>query len=320
VDYQPRDVLELPADMMPKEVTDKRGSGVIFDKTATRLVSELRNGEGKLIGILTLQRHNDFKFGENEKKFARVIADRLANAMHMAILMRKVHDMNQYRHQLFRMLSHDLRQPLTVLMGYIQLLEFAITNQKYETVAEYASHIGTGAKDLKELLEEVLLMERVAALSRDNWETISLRKICEQAVEKHSNDAALAHHTIEVSFPKDDADCKGLALELKEAAGNLIANAIKYTPGEGTIIVSLSGDDGRWYFEVRDNGYGIDPARQERLFESFYRAQQPGTENIKGTGLGLSLVKEIIVKHDGDVFFESTPGEGSTFGFWLPGV
>jgi signal transduction histidine kinase len=116
------------------------------------------------------------------------------------------------------------------------------------------------------------------------------------------------------------ADCKGLSLELKEAAGNLIANAIKYTPAEGVIKVSLTSDNGHWVFKVVDNGYGIDPARQERLFESFYRAQQPGTENIKGTGLGLSLVKEIIVKHDGEVFFESTPGKGSTFGFWLPGI
>ena len=319
-DYSQRDVLELPSSMMPKEVVDKRDSGVIIDKNQTRLVSELRNGEGVLIGILELQRHSTFKFGDIEKKFARVISDRLANAMHMAVLMRKVQDMNQYRHQLFRMLSHDLRQPLTVLMGYIQLLEFAIKNQKYETVSEYAHHIGTGARDLKDLLEEVLLMERVAGISRDEWEEISLRHVCEEAVAKHSNDALLAQHTVEVDLPKNEANCRGMSLELREAAGNLIANAIKYTPNEGQIHVSLAPQDGRWVFKVKDNGFGIDPERQERLFESFYRAQQPGTEDIKGTGLGLNLVKEIIEKHDGEVFFESKPGEGSTFGFWLPGV
>jgi two-component system sensor histidine kinase VicK len=71
-------------------------------------------------------------------------------------------------------------------------------------------------------------------------------------------------------------------------------------------------------FEVEDNGYGIPTDRQAKLFQRFYRAKQPGTEDIPGTGLGLSLVKAVITRHGGDVWVRSVEGAGSTFGFWLP--
>jgi len=318
MDYQPGDFFDLPLDLIPAETTDKRSTSVLVDLQNTRMISELRHADGSLIGVLVLQRHHRADFSEWEKKFTLSVAERLAISMHLSMLLREVQTLNQRRRQLFRMLSHDLRQPLTVLMGYIQLVQHAFRNGGSMAMIEpYISHIATGANDLKDLLEEVLLMERVADQSRADWDVVSLRKICQDAIEKHSPQAALHNHTLEIELTEQEALCRGLGLELKEAAGNLIGNAIKYTPPGGNIRISLYPEDERWHFMVQDNGYGIDPERQERLFESFYRAQQPGTENIKGTGLGLNLVKAIIEKHDGGVFFESAPGKGSTFGFWL---
>lgn len=318
--YQAGDVLVLPATLMPTEAANKRSSDVVIDPNENRMVGEMRHADGRLIGVLVLQRHNPLEFSPTERKFMRSVVDRLAVAIHMASLLRHVQDLNRNRHQLFRMLSHDLRQPLTVLMGYIQLLEHAAANNNPEVFRSYLNYIAIGAQDLSDLLEEVLLMERVSDKTREEWETVSLRRLCQQALEKHDSQITLHQHHLEVTLPEDEALCKGLPIELKEAAGNLISNAIKYTPPGGRIRVSLTARNGRWYFEVVDNGYGIDQERQARLFESFYRAQQPGTENIKGTGLGLNLVKAIVEKHAGEVYFTSTVGEGSTFGFWIPAL
>ena len=97
-----------------------------------------------------------------------------------------------------------------------------------------------------------------------------------------------------------------------------MGNAIKYTPDGGAVEVRLEEQGDRLRLSVKDNGYGIAPERHARIFERFYRAKEPGTDHIGGTGLGLSLVKTVIERHGGQVWFESASGAGSTFGFWLP--
>jgi len=320
-DYDVGETLHLPRYLMPREAIEALDTGVLHDPDKPIMVAELRHGDGHLIGILMLQRHNRFFFSEEDKKFMRILSDRLATAMHIAVLAQKIQNLSQHRKQLFRMLSHDLRQPITVLMGYLQLMDHALKNDRPEVLPSYLQHVMLGAQDLMHLLEEVLLMERVVDFSREDWEIISLLKACKLAIEKNSSQIELHNHKLYVHFPQEnEAKCQGVIVELKEAASNLLNNAIKYTPNGGEITVRLYLDNGHWVYEVQDNGYGIDVERQARLYESFYRAQQPGTENIKGTGLGLNLVKTIVEKHHGQVFFDSRVGKGSTFGFWIPAM
>ena len=110
----------------------------------------------------------------------------------------------------------------------------------------------------------------------------------------------------------------GSSGQLQEAALNLVSNAIKYTPEGGTITISLREADGQGIFEVKDTGYGIPIEYQSSLFQPFYRVVTRETAPIKGTGLGLYLVKVIVTRHGGEVFFHSAGGQGSTFGFTLP--
>ncbi|MCA9908325.1 MAG: ATP-binding protein, partial [Anaerolineae bacterium] len=105
---------------------------------------------------------------------------------------------------------------------------------------------------------------------------------------------------------------------VREAMSNLLGNAVKYTPEGGRINVTSYREDQRVYFIVEDTGIGIPLENLPRLFTSFYRVRQPGSEDIEGRGLGLSLVKTIIERHNGEVWVESSPGVGSRFGFWLP--
>jgi signal transduction histidine kinase len=319
IEYRPGDLMDLPPAIRPGPSAEGVQPSSVLDAAGTRMITDLRHADGRLIAVLDLRRHSAFQFAEADQKFVRSLADRLAISMHTTMLLTKVEELHRNRRQLFRMLSHDLRQPLTVLMGYLQLAEYALGNQDLGQIQSYMGHISNGAKDLNDLLEEVLLMEQIADGTRDQMKPVSLRKLVDQALEKHSPNAHLKEHRLIIDLPGSEATCKGHSTELKEAVGNLIGNAIKYTPAQGRIRISLRQQNHSWRFEVEDTGYGIAPERQSRLFESFYRAQQPGTESIKGTGLGLSLVKSIIQKHGGDVFFKSEPGVGSLFGFWIPG-
>ncbi|MFN8450861.1 MAG: ATP-binding protein [Anaerolineae bacterium] len=104
---------------------------------------------------------------------------------------------------------------------------------------------------------------------------------------------------------------------IREAIENLISNAIKYTPDGGRICVRAFIQDDQLHFNVEDNGIGIPKEHLPRIFETFYRAKQAGSEGIEGRGLGLSLVKTIIERHGGEVWIESEQGSGSRFGFWI---
>src|SRR5690606_11675949 len=104
---------------------------------------------------------------------------------------------------------------------------------------------------------------------------------------------------------------------IRQSMENLISNAIKYTAENGTVSVNSYFDDERFYFVVEDNGMGIPEEHLGFVFESFYRVKSHDNKE-KGSGLGLSLVKNVIRRHDGDVWVKSEENVGSLFGFWLP--
>jgi signal transduction histidine kinase len=110
----------------------------------------------------------------------------------------------------------------------------------------------------------------------------------------------------------------GDPIRLKQVIGNLITNALKYTPEGGSIWVRVRPEEHRILIEVQDTGYGIPAEAQAKLFQRFYRVRIAGAENIEGTGLGLSLVKAVVEQHGGRVAAESEQGTGSTFRIWLP--
>jgi two-component system, OmpR family, phosphate regulon sensor histidine kinase PhoR len=104
---------------------------------------------------------------------------------------------------------------------------------------------------------------------------------------------------------------------MEQVITNLLDNAIKYTPEGGTISVRVQVINDKVQVDVQDTGIGIEPKHTRRVFERFYRVDKARSRDMGGTGLGLSIVKHIIQVHGGEVWVNSTPGEGSTFSFWL---
>jgi signal transduction histidine kinase len=179
--------------------------------------------------------------------------------------------------------------------------------------------IGLAAERIRAIADDILDAERAEMMITGIlMEGLEFNVTLHEAVKSIRASADLKHQTYQVDWSSEPMRGRGDSPLISAAASNLISNAIKYTPEGGVIKVSLRRQNARLYFEVTDNGYGIPAKSQAMLFEPMHRAKTKETRNIEGTGFGLYLVKLIVQRHGGDVFFTSTYHQGSTFGFWLP--
>ena len=116
----------------------------------------------------------------------------------------------------------------------------------------------------------------------------------------------------------DSLQVQGEAVKLRQLLRNLIGNAIKYTPADGQITLSLEKRRDQAWIHVQDNGHGIPPADLPFIFDRFYRARNDNTKDIEGNGLGLAIVKSVVEQHGGQIKVKSEPGKGSCFTVILP--
>jgi two-component system phosphate regulon sensor histidine kinase PhoR len=225
--------------------------------------------------------------------------------------------LDQFKSQMVQLASHDLRTPLGVAIGYLEVLK---EDLKPATPFRERALQGMDAalNRMQTLVVELLDLERVESgvdrlHVRTDVGSLATAVVAEFEVAAHTRQQHL-----ELLRHADLPPVMGDPARLKQAIGNLVSNALKYTPDGGSIWVHLRCDDQRIVVEVQDTGYGIPTEAQAKLFQRFYRVSFPGVENIPGTGLGLSLVKAVVEQHGGRVAAESKLGAGSTFRIWLP--
>lgn len=212
--------------------------------------------------------------------------------------------------------SHELRTPLTVVGGFIETLsdmEGAIP----ENIRNYFGMMQDQTTRMRRLIEDLLTLSHIES----NTQPPEDRPIGMQAmVNMLVNDAnALSQgkHTI-TSECDTHLDLSGAVDELQSALGNLVSNAIRYTPAGGKIHISWGQRNQQAVFSVKDNGIGIEPHHIDRLTERFYRVDRGRSRETGGTGLGLAIVKHILTRHQAKLEVLSTPGSGSTFSAIFP--
>ena len=229
-------------------------------------------------------------------------------------------EMDQMKSQFISNVSHELRTPVTVLRSYIDTLynygeEFDIETQK-----EFIGTLNTEIVRLNRMVNDILDFSRLdsnAKIEKSENDISQLVDSCVSQVE-----VLLKDNNLKIDVQKD----KEFPLlmfnydAISRALVNYLSNAIKYAPQDSTITVKLFNevDKNQVTVTVKDEGCGIAPEHQKKVFERFFRVENK-THSVKGTGLGLHLVKTTIEKHHyGNVFVQSQVGQGSTFGFSLP--
>jgi signal transduction histidine kinase len=211
--------------------------------------------------------------------------------------------------------SHDLRTPLTAILGYIRLTERAgeVNRDQREFLARVRSSVGR----ITNLVGDLLDLGRLEAGLDMAKEPVYLNRLAEQAVEALRGAAEARELTIETKITGDLKPVTGDAHSLRQMVDNLVDNAIKYTKPGDKVRVEAESQGHQVILRVSDTGTGIPPVDQPYLFDKFFRGSNVGKEQ-EGSGLGLSIVKSIVDNHGGRIWVESLPGEGTTFTVILP--
>ena len=216
--------------------------------------------------------------------------------------------------------SHEIRTPLTVLSGFVETLQnlpLDVTERQ-----RYLHLMSQQAHRMQTLVNDLLTLSRLEGSPPprlDEWVDVRmLLEQCEQEARDLSMLMAQMGHDLRVEV-ECDCELAGAQIELLSAMGNLVNNAIRYTPTGGTVRVRWSmGGDGTGEFSVTDSGPGIAPEHVPRLTERFYRVDRSRSRETGGTGLGLAIVKHVVQRHGAQLRIESTPGHGSRFSILFP--
>jgi two-component system NtrC family sensor kinase len=206
--------------------------------------------------------------------------------------------------------SHDLRSPLTAILGYVELLERV--GEMNDSQREFVRRIQLSVQSITNLVNDLLNLGRIEAGFDTRREMVHLDQLLRFSVEgfrKHFEDK---NHKIVLEIQSGVSPFMANPVQMRQMMDNLLDNAIKYTLPGGLIHVRLTVSRNQVILQVQDNGIGIPTVDIQYIFDKFYRASNASTE-INGTGLGLSIVKSIVEAHNGRIWVDSTLGQGSTF-------
>lgn len=211
--------------------------------------------------------------------------------------------------------SHELRSPLTSLVGYAELL--TLQKDLDPATQERAGEIHAEALRMQRMVQELLNLSRLE-LGRLNLslEKVNIDELIEQAVS--SARMKMTKHDLQAHLPFSLPPVKADPDSVLEVLDNLLTNAINYSPNGSKILVEAEREEDQVKVSVSDGGIGIPEDKRELIFQKFYRIDTPLKQEVDGTGLGLSLCRTIIEAHGGRIWVESEERRGSTFYFTLP--
>ncbi|MBK4734046.1 phosphate regulon sensor histidine kinase PhoR [Noviherbaspirillum pedocola] len=211
--------------------------------------------------------------------------------------------------------SHELRTPLTVINGFLEIA-LGQPDMDRETRCAHLKLMAEQGQRMQNLVEDMLSLTRLESVEYPlRPEPVRMGSLLE-GVRKEGEALSSGRH--EITLELDGPDIRGSAEELRSAFGNLVSNAVRYTPDGGQIWISWKASAAGPCFSVRDTGIGIRPEHISRLTERFYRVDKGRSRETRGTGLGLAIVKHVLLRHGAQLHIESRPEVGSTFTVCFP--
>lgn len=224
----------------------------------------------------------------------------------------KIHRLEEMRRDFVANVSHELKTPLTVVRGYVEMVQSTenVLNPRWQKAF---STIESQVTRMDRLVEQLLILSRVEIqVDEEDKHVVDIPKLLHGLLEDANWLNQEKQHTLNVNI-NQSLHVKGIESELKSAFSNLIANAIAYTPKNGEISIAWELQDNKAMFSVKDNGAGIRPEDLNRLTERFFRVDKSRSRDTGGSGLGLAIVKHVLNHHNAKLSINSEFGKGSEF-------
>lgn len=258
----------------------------------------------------------------NDRVFTLVVVDsgsdgwiiRLKDVTHYKQL-------SQSQREFVRVVSHDLRSPLTAIQGFAGMLQQQLVGELNEKQAQFVEKILANIAQFTALLDNIQDAGRFD-IDSDFYEMqcalCEVSDIVNRVVNSQREQAEARGTRIDVQLARNLPVVYGDNHMLERALRNLVDNAVKYSPDRATVTVRSERVDGSAIFSVSDTGTGISPAEQARLFQRHVRLGRKDQRKVRGSGLGLFIVKNVALRHGGNAWVESVEGQGSTFYMRIP--
>jgi signal transduction histidine kinase len=284
-------------------------------RSVLRPIQELRRGMGQVA-------EGDF---EPELRIPADRGDELGDlGRSFRWMAEQLRELERLRAEFVSVASHELKTPLSVIKGYVSLLEDGIYGEVPEEQKKVLVAIGDQGDRLARLVQQLLDVSRFeAGGARLHIQAVALRSFLQDL--KDSFEPLAVQSEIDFRLETDPSLPDMISADpdrLNEVVGNLLSNAFKFTPRQGTIEVKahrgMRQDDPMVIIEVCDTGVGIPPEKLPRVFEKFYQVENDAQPLSVGSGLGLAISKEIVEAHGGTISAESKVGRGTTFRVFLP--
>ncbi len=225
-------------------------------------------------------------------------------------------EMDRLKSELIGTVSHDLKQPLSVMNGYVELLmmQQSLSPRAMNSV----NMIKRSVQNMRQLIDDLLDLTKIESGIKLDLKPLNLNAVVAECIDQIRPNAQAKSINLTNQIPADLPPVMADYGRIKQILNNLISNAVKYTPAEGWAKVTAERRGEMIRIAIQDNGMGMSPEDQIHVFERFYRVRRPETDTIEGTGLGLAIVKSLVEAHHGQIGLESKLGEGSTFSVMLP--
>jgi signal transduction histidine kinase len=274
---------------------------------------------GVLLGVIALESHLVTQFLAEDIAFVSRLADRTAVAVHNSQLYTDLEEAHHARAHFISLVTHELRLPLTSMRGYADLLMGGLAGQLSDQQKSMVGIIRRNADRMNALISDLSDINRAESQRlRLELEPLDLRHLLEDVSQTFAKQLAEKELIFRQDVPENVPLVLADRTRTLQVLENLISNAYKYTPMGREVVVKIEVKDTAVWVHVHDKGIGISEADQDRLFEQFFRSENPAVREQTGWGLGLSVVKLLVELQGGQIVVSSLLGVGSTFSFSLP--
>ena len=299
----------------------------LLDRAQLQVVVPIRR-ESATIGLLLLESVAGGVCPDEVMAFLSRLSDHASIAISNAQLYGAVQTASLAKSQFVSAAAHELKNPLTSIKGYTDLLVAGAVGQVNDGQANFLSTIRSNAERMSTLVSDLQDLSRIeAGQLRLQFGKVALSEIIDEVIRSLHRQIEERDQVLVLEVPPDLPFIWGDRVRLVQILTNLVSNAHKYTPQAGKITVHAKQIAGQGdpaggsrfvHVTVQDAGIGISPSDQRKIFQQFFRSEDPKVREVSGTGLGLSITKNLVEMQGGTIWFESQVGKGTSFHFTVP--